>query len=318
MLTGENIAVIGTIFVDIKGFAGKHYNPCGRNVGEVRLVHGGVGRNVAENLARLGNNVTFVSSVNDDGLGRGVLERLRGEGIETRYVHLSAAAGMGLWVVINDAAGKQAGAVSQMPDVRLMESVLDRYGEDIAAMTGHIVLEIDLSESISRRMLGLAQAYRKKVYALPGNMEVLLRNPGVLRSVSCFICNDVEAGRLLGVDTAGKTPEEMEQLARRGVQSLGMPAFVITLGEKGCVFCSAEGESGWEKAIPTVVRDASGAGDAFFAGAVTALAQGCCLREAVRAGTRAASFVLSSEENTLPATAACACLEEKEDSYERR
>ena len=134
--------------------------------------------------------------------------------------------------------------------------------------------------------------------------------------------NDVEAmiADLKGQIASGKikTPEEMEQLARRGVQSLGMPAFVITLGEKGCVFCGAEGESGWEKAIPTVVRDASGAGDAFFAGAVTALAQGCCLREAVRAGTRAASFVLSSEENTLPATAACACLEEKEDSYERR
>ena len=119
---------------------------------------------------------------------------------------------------------------------------------------------------------------------------MLLRNPGVLRSVSCFICNDVEAGRLLGVDTAGKTPEEMEQLARRGVQSLGMPAFVITLGEKGCVFCSAEGGERLGKGDSHRVRDASGAGDAFFAGAVTALAQGAaCGKPSVPEPARQAS-----------------------------
>ena len=76
MSTKETIAVIGTVFVDIKGFADAHYNPIGRNVGKIRLVHGGVGRNVAENIARLGGDVLFVSSADDDMLGHGVIERL--------------------------------------------------------------------------------------------------------------------------------------------------------------------------------------------------------------------------------------------------
>ena len=47
MSAKETIAVIGTVFVDIKGFADAHYDPAGRNVGKIKLVHGGVGRNVA-------------------------------------------------------------------------------------------------------------------------------------------------------------------------------------------------------------------------------------------------------------------------------
>ena len=84
MSTKETIAVIGTVFVDIKGFADAHYNPIGRNVGKIRLVHGGVGRNVAENIARLGGDVLFVSSADDDMLGHGVIERLGHAKIDTR------------------------------------------------------------------------------------------------------------------------------------------------------------------------------------------------------------------------------------------
>ena len=62
MSAKETIAVIGTVFVDIKGFADAHYDPAGRNVGQIKLVHGGVGRNVAEDVARLGGGVLFIPS----------------------------------------------------------------------------------------------------------------------------------------------------------------------------------------------------------------------------------------------------------------
>lgn len=49
-----NTVVIGTTFVDLKGFAKYKYNPQGRNLGEVKIVHGGVGRNVVENFTNVG------------------------------------------------------------------------------------------------------------------------------------------------------------------------------------------------------------------------------------------------------------------------
>ena len=45
------MVVIGTVFVDIKGFPDDLYIPEGRNAGRVEIVHGGVGRNVAEDIA---------------------------------------------------------------------------------------------------------------------------------------------------------------------------------------------------------------------------------------------------------------------------
>lgn len=303
----ESVAVIGTVFVDIKGFADAHYDPAGRNVGKIRLVHGGVGRNVAEDMARLGCDVTFVSTVDDDMLGHGVIRRLQASKIDTRFVCLAKTGGMGLWMVINDAKGRQVGAISQMPDVMLMEKLMDEHGEAIIREADHIVLEFDLSQTTTRRVLNLAWMYGKKIYALPGNMEDLLANMDYLRKIDCFICNEVEAGRIFKVDIADKEPQEMQQLARRGVKELEIPAMVITLGEKGCVFCDNRAgnmEDGWEPAIPTEVIDPSGAGDAFFSGTVSALTRGLSMRKAVRAGTQAANRVLRSAENTVPAAKA--------------
>ena len=307
MRAKETIAVIGTVFVDIKGFADAHYDPAGRNVGKIKLVHGGVGRNVAEDVARLGGGVLFVSSADDDMLGHGVVNRLSHSKIDTRYVRFAPSAGMGLWMVINDAAGRQVGAISQMPDVKHIERIIDEHGDAIVREADHIVLEIDLNEQISRRVLDLAWIYGKQVYALPGNMEVLLRNVELLKKVSCFICNDIEAGRLFHMETAGKDPEDMQRLVRRGVKELELPSMVITLGEKGCVFCDARKgapEDGWEPAIATDVIDPSGAGDAFFSGTTLALTRGLPMRKAVKAGTQAAHRVLRSTESTVPAAKA--------------
>ena len=47
------IVVIGAVFVDIKGYPLSTYIPGGRNAGRVEQVHGGVSRNVAEDMSFL-------------------------------------------------------------------------------------------------------------------------------------------------------------------------------------------------------------------------------------------------------------------------
>ena len=53
-----NTAVIGVAFTDVKGFAKSKYDPQGRNLGEIKIVHGGVCRNVVENFANVGMPVS--------------------------------------------------------------------------------------------------------------------------------------------------------------------------------------------------------------------------------------------------------------------
>ena len=80
------IVVIGAVFVDIKGYPLSTYIPGGRNAGRIEQVHGGVSRNVAEDIANCELRPTFLSLVDDSGDSRDVLRKLRAHKVNTDYI----------------------------------------------------------------------------------------------------------------------------------------------------------------------------------------------------------------------------------------
>ena len=78
------IVVLGAVFVDIKGYPAGAFLPAGRNVGRVEHIHGGVSRNVAEDIANVELRPTFVSLVDDSGEGMDVLRKLNDHKVNTR------------------------------------------------------------------------------------------------------------------------------------------------------------------------------------------------------------------------------------------
>ena len=73
----NGIVVLGAVFVDIKGFPEDIYIPDGRNAGTVEYVHGGVSRNVVEDIANLELRPTFLGIVDDSALGADVIHKLK-------------------------------------------------------------------------------------------------------------------------------------------------------------------------------------------------------------------------------------------------
>ena len=67
------IVVIGDVFIDVKGYSTAPFIPGGRNAGEIQQIHGGVGRNVVEDIANIELKPTFVSLVDDDAMGEEVI-----------------------------------------------------------------------------------------------------------------------------------------------------------------------------------------------------------------------------------------------------
>lgn len=301
----NTVAVIGTTFVDCKGFSdGKSgkYVAAGRNTGHVQFVHGGVGRNVAENLAGLGQNVIFVSTVDESALGKDVLERLAQHGTRLDFVAQEPEKGMGLWMVILDETGEQVGALSHMPELILLENLLDKRGAELMKQVSHIALEIDLTETIAQKVLDLAETYHKPVYALPGNLSVALARPDLLARLTGFICNQVEIGKLIQRNTETLTPHQLLDQMTIYSRQCQIPCFIVTMGEKGAIYYHAQtGEKGYVPAIPTQVEDVSGAGDAFFSGTLCGIMQGKSLKEAVQMGTQLASLTIQTRENCCQA-----------------
>ena len=92
------IVVIGAVFVDIKGFPETALNPSGKNAGNVVQIHGGVGRNVAEDIANVELRPTFVSLVDQSGTGIDVIQKLKNHRVNTDYIRATRD-GMGTWLM---------------------------------------------------------------------------------------------------------------------------------------------------------------------------------------------------------------------------
>ena len=82
----NGIVVLGAVFVDIKGFPEDIYIPDGRNAGTVEYVHGGVSRNVVEDIANLELRPTFLGIVDDSALGEDVIHKLKNHKVNTEYM----------------------------------------------------------------------------------------------------------------------------------------------------------------------------------------------------------------------------------------
>lgn len=253
------VSVIGTVFVDCKGFAKQNYIAQGRNLGSIQFVHGGVGRNVAENLANLDINTAFVSTTDQTGLGIEIQQRLQGAGVHTEFLK-PVHEGMGMWLAVLDQNGDLAGSISQMPNLNGLETVIAESGQELIERSTHIALELDLNEHISKSVIAMAVKQNKPVYGIPGNLDVVLNNRGLLKQLDCFICNEVEAERLFEKGIGSTNPTEMLNELVPFVDGMGMRSMVITLGEHGSVYYdSVTKEQGHQPIFPVQLVDSSGA-----------------------------------------------------------
>ncbi|MCR5664216.1 MAG: bifunctional hydroxymethylpyrimidine kinase/phosphomethylpyrimidine kinase [Oscillospiraceae bacterium] len=293
------IVVIGSVFVDIKGFPDDVYSPAGRNAGRVETVHGGVGRNVAEDIANVELRPVFVSMVDDTAQGEEVLHKLRKHKVNTDYV-ISTPDGMGIWLAVFDNTGDLAGSISKRPNMDPMLRLIEEKGDEIFRDADSVVIEVDMDKEIVKKVLRFAEKYGKKVYGVVSNMIIASQRRDFLQLIDCFVCNVLEAGILFVDDFSQMTPDElMEELYQRIVKA-NIPSMVVTMGSRGAVYASLDGEKGFFPPETVKVRDTSGAGDAFCAGVAIGLTYGKSMSEAVRIGTHLAASVITVSESTCP------------------
>ena len=293
------IVVIGASFMDIKGFPQDAYLPTGRNVGRIEYVHGGVARNVVEDIANVELRPTFLGIVDDTPMGAAVLQKLQNHKVNTEHV-LVRPDGMGTWLAVFDNNGDLAGSISKRPDMLPIAELLEEKGDAIFSAADSVVLEVDLDRVIVKKTVELTQKHGVPLFGVVSNMSIAAQRRDFLQKFDCFICNQQEAGQLFLDDYTGKTREEMCEILAEKVSAARIPSMVVTMGGEGAVYASLSGEKGICPARSVQVRDTSGAGDAFCAGVSAGLTYGKTLAEAIDIGSLLAASVLSSSENVCP------------------
>ena len=179
------IVVIGAVFVDIKGYPEDTFVPKGRNV--------------AEDIANVELRPTFVSLVDDTGIGADVIRKLKNHHVNTNYMRVTPD-GMGTWLAVFENDGDVEASISKRPNLRPIGDILDEQGDEIFRNADSIIVEIDMDKEVVKRVFRLAQKHNKRVYAVVANMSIAVERRDFLQQTACFVCNQQEAGILFSDD----------------------------------------------------------------------------------------------------------------------
>ncbi len=260
------------------------------NPASAEFAFGGVARNVAEDLARLGCRVALATTVGTDAVGRDLVDATTAAGVDTRYVRIAADAPTSRYVALHADDGEFLIGVNSM-------ALID--GISVAELAGlpydearWIFADTNLSPEalgsiVERRRAGGAFRLAIDAVAVP-KVE---RLPTRLDGVDVLFANADEANAILDRDEPG-TPDGAAALAR-GLRSRGASAVSVSIGRDGVVVATASGA--WHVGIvPVGLVNTSGAGDARIAGTLHGLLAGAPLQLAARDGSLAAALTAES------------------------
>ena len=298
----KRIAVVGGANMDIGGFPERALVPGDSNPGRVRFSVGGVGRNIAENMARLGLEVELITALGDDANGRAIREDCRAKGIGLRGSWVEAGESTSVYLFVDDAGGDMSVAVNDMaiqrcitperllPQLPLLNSmdavVVDANlpEESIACLTENLQAPV-FADAVSAAKVGKLRAH------LPG--------------IFCLKPNRLEAELLTGMQIQGVL--DANEAAHR-LLDMGLKRVFLTMGAQGAI-CAGEGQCVYLPGGARSVVNASGAGDSFTAALVWSWCEGLSLQESGIAGMAAAWITMGSISAVSPEMSAAALRE---------
>ncbi len=262
------------------------------NPGHIRWSWGGVGRNIAENLAHLGAEVFFISAVGDDEPGHNLLRHLQEVGINTDGVYVAPDQHTGAYVAQYHFDRRLAVAFDDMLIMRsITPAYLQRY-RSLIRRADMVCIDANLTAEALEALFRITSKHGVPVCADPTAELLAPRLHPFLPELTAVTPNRREAEMLVGEPLPDD--EALIRGARRLVH-LGVELAVITLGEGGLCYATPE-ESGRLPALKIEVVDAVGAGDALTAAIAYALLEEIPPSEAVRLGQAAAARTIACKE----------------------
>jgi pseudouridine kinase len=292
-LTGQPyVLVIGAAGIDSKGIAEGPLTLGTSTPGRVRVSVGGVARNVADNLARLGVETVLLSAVGNGGSGKRVLTQARDVGINVDYVVVTKDYHTAAYLALLDRQGNLVMSVDDMRVLTCITPELINQRRDLVRNARMIVLDSNLSEKTIRAIIKLANRYNVPICADPTSTLLAKRLKPHLSSFYMVTPNVAEAQVL--TDCSIEDEDEAITAARRLVTA-GVKIAIITLAEEGVVYATADA-SGHIPAVATEIIDTTGASDALTAAVVFGLLNDIPIDESVRLGASAAALTLACSD----------------------
>jgi len=232
--------------------------------------YGGVARNIAENLARLGTPVALLTATGSDSSGAALLAHAESLGIDVHGALRLDGAASGTYTAVLDANGDMMVALADMALYDRLTPTFVAAREAQLASAALVVADLNLPLATVEALLGQARRAVAPLVLVAVSEPKMARLPRDLLGVRLLILNAGE----LAARVARPLPDEAAlEAAMREVQAQGARDVVVTRGAAGVLLTLPDGAIGRLAAPAAEVADVTGAGDAFAAAVCWSLAQ---------------------------------------------
>ncbi len=292
----STIVVVGSSNIDMVIYSSTLPKP-GETVlgGEFLMNPGGKGANQAVAAAKLGNNITFLTSVGDDIFGSESIANFKRVGINTSQVKVVEGAATGTALILVDSKGENCISVASGANNNLLESDVQQ-SSIVFNEASHALFQLETPIETVLAGLKTAKSNNCKTILNPAPAQHL--SDELLAKVDYITPNETEAEILTGIEVVDiATARKAASILReKGIQTV-----IITMGKSGAFVLSENVDQIIEAPIVQAV-DTTAAGDTFNGAFVVALAEGKSTEDAIHFANKAASISVTRKgaQSSIP------------------
>ena len=287
------IIIVGGINIDIEGSPYAALRPADSNPGKVGISYGGVGRNIVENIARLGGDVGMVSLTGQDAMGLDAKKHLADLGVDVRYIEQVPGESTGMYLsILNDRNDMELAICNMDIFKRMTPEFLE---ERLECLSQAKIVGVDCN------LDGEALDYITRTSTVPLFLEPVSaskaeRVKDMIGRFHTIKPNRIEAEMLSGIQIDS---DEALREAGQWFFDQGVKRVFISLGERGAYYKDEFGEGIVEPTLVELVS-ATGAGDAFSAAILYGHVKGMSAREITEMGMACSSIAVQTKTAVNP------------------
>ncbi|KXS48319.1 MAG: PfkB domain-containing protein [Halanaerobium sp. 4-GBenrich] len=314
----QKVVIVGGANLDIKGYS-PNYIKGSSSPGWIKESSGGVGRNIAEDLALLEQEVVLLTAVSSDHFGDQLKVETEAVGVDISHFKTTQAQDYktGVYLAHMDQNGDLIGAVNDMRILKEIDSNYLNNKRKIIETSSMLIFDTNLEENIISFLLELVKDKKMIKITDAVSVEKSLKLKGKLTELDYLRANLDEAEVILDIvnivkmedsESAQKMDLEarLERLKREYSRNKELPEMIISAGQNGVYYLSqSEGETELRhfeavKVSSNEIVETTGAGDALTAGFAAGIMNEMSINEAIKLGIKASALTVKSELTCSP------------------
>lgn len=292
----EYCVVAGAVNLDIRGSAELHYPEPASTPGCIHCSAGGVGRNIAHNLALLGHDVHLLSAIGSDFYGRTLLEHTRQAGVNISGCICLPGHNTSTYLSVSNQQSPPVLAINDTHILRQLTPQLLDHSRDLIRHSGVVLIDCNLSDETIEWIFTVAGDI--PVFTDPVSEFKVMKIKPWLSRIHTLKPTQKELEILWGhpiTSTQGCIP------AMNSLHQWGVTRIFVYL-ENGAVFCSEKGGEQFLLSPPAhAVVDSFGADDGFMAGLLYSFLEGHLFRDSANFAMACAALSRASISINNPA-----------------